>query len=74
MSTYRREVFDATMWELHGNDCKKHPDNDCFFRPATIVREYKDKYGRDIIDVKFDGDNPKYISKGHFKEFTYRCL
>lgn len=36
------------------------------FRPCIVVREYKDRYGRSLMDVRFD-HSLHDISHGHFK-------
>lgn len=55
----RRIVFDPTLWG--GRDSG---DNSQFWKPAIILREYRDNEGRELADVRFDHDGR--VSRGHF--------
>ena len=52
-------VFDPKLWG--GRD---QGDNSQFWKPATLLRQYKDEYGRTLIDVRFAHDGRE--SRGHF--------
>lgn len=64
----RARFFDAIAWNRVGDV----GDNDRFYRPATIVRIYRDE--RDIltrlVDIRFD--HRDVVSKGHFLEPGYQ--
>lgn len=52
-------VFDPRLW--NGRD---QGDNSQFWKPATVLRRWRDDGGRDLIDVRFDHDGRE--SRGHF--------
>ncbi len=60
----RVRVFDPILW--NGRDCACGCRNDCFRKPATVLRVYRyPNDGRMVADVRFD-HRPERISHGHF--------
>jgi len=64
----RAIVFDADTWNWQDVG-----DNSIFFKPATVVKIYKEKdeLKRWLADVVFD-DNPNKISRAHFQNMMKR--
>ncbi len=54
-------VFDPTLW-----DGRDQGDNSQFWKPATVLCEYVDEYGRLLADVRFHHDGR--VSTAHFVE------
>jgi hypothetical protein len=58
-------VFDPNLW--NGVDCSCGCQNDCFRKPATVLRVYRyPDDGRWVADVKFDhrGESTAHFLSG----------